>query len=88
MADTGERRLGCGIADAVETGVRTTVMPGRQITETPGTAPECAGDCRTRRADLVARRHAVYGGVPRRRFEDGGTDGYWPGADDVEERLS
>ncbi len=37
LADTGERRLGCVIADDVETGVRTTVMPGRRITKTPAT---------------------------------------------------
>ena len=39
LADTGERRLGCVIADDVETGVRTTVMPGRRIIETPATLP-------------------------------------------------
>jgi acetyltransferase-like isoleucine patch superfamily enzyme len=39
LADTCERRLGCVIADDIETGVRTTVMPGRRITETPATLP-------------------------------------------------
>ena len=39
LADTGERRLGCVIADDVETGVRTTVMPGRRIIGTPATPP-------------------------------------------------
>jgi acetyltransferase-like isoleucine patch superfamily enzyme len=39
LADTGERRLGCVIADGVETGVHTTVMPGRRITEAPATLP-------------------------------------------------
>jgi NDP-sugar pyrophosphorylase family protein len=39
LADTGERRLGCVIADDVETGVRTTVMPGRRITGTLATPP-------------------------------------------------
>ena len=39
LTDSGERRLGCVIADDIETGVRTTVMPGRRITETPATLP-------------------------------------------------
>ena len=39
LADTGERRLGCVIADDVETGVRTTVMPGRRIIGTSATPP-------------------------------------------------
>jgi acetyltransferase-like isoleucine patch superfamily enzyme len=39
LVDTDERRLGCVIADGVETGVHTTVMPGRRVTETPLTAP-------------------------------------------------
>ncbi len=39
LVDTGERRLGCVIADGVETGVHTTVMPGRRVTESTTTAP-------------------------------------------------
>jgi NDP-sugar pyrophosphorylase family protein len=35
LEDTGERRLGCVIADGTETGVHTTVMPGRRIISTP-----------------------------------------------------
>lgn len=35
LFDTGERTLGCVIADGTETGVRATVMPGRRIVETP-----------------------------------------------------
>ena len=31
LVDTGERRLGCVIADGVETSVQTTVMPGRRL---------------------------------------------------------
>ena len=37
LVDTGERRLGCVIADGVETGVHTTVMPGRRVTESTTT---------------------------------------------------
>ena len=33
LVDTGERRLGYVIADGVETGVQTTVLPGRRVTE-------------------------------------------------------
>ena len=39
LLDTGERRLGCVIADGVQTGVRTTVMPGRRIIESAFTLP-------------------------------------------------
>jgi NDP-sugar pyrophosphorylase family protein len=39
LVDTGETRLGCVIADGVQTGVRTTVMPGRRVTESATTAP-------------------------------------------------
>ena len=39
LVDTGERRLGCVIADGIETGVHTTVMPGRRVTESTTTAP-------------------------------------------------
>jgi NDP-sugar pyrophosphorylase family protein len=39
LVDTGERRLGCVIADGVETGVCTTVMPGRRVTEVTMTPP-------------------------------------------------
>jgi UDP-N-acetylglucosamine diphosphorylase / glucose-1-phosphate thymidylyltransferase / UDP-N-acetylgalactosamine diphosphorylase / glucosamine-1-phosphate N-acetyltransferase / galactosamine-1-phosphate N-acetyltransferase len=35
LADTGERRLGCVIADGTETGVHATVMPGRRVVRTP-----------------------------------------------------
>lgn len=35
LIDTGERRLGCVIADGTETGVHTTVMPGRRMVSTP-----------------------------------------------------
>lgn len=35
LVDTGERHLGCVIADGTETGVHTTVMPGRRIVATP-----------------------------------------------------
>jgi NDP-sugar pyrophosphorylase family protein len=35
LVDTGERLLGCVIADGTETGVHTTVMPGRRIVATP-----------------------------------------------------
>jgi UDP-N-acetylglucosamine diphosphorylase / glucose-1-phosphate thymidylyltransferase / UDP-N-acetylgalactosamine diphosphorylase / glucosamine-1-phosphate N-acetyltransferase / galactosamine-1-phosphate N-acetyltransferase len=38
LVDTGERRLGCVIADGVETGVHTTVMPGRRVTDSTTTA--------------------------------------------------
>lgn len=31
LVDTAEQRLGCVIADGVETSVRTTVMPGRRL---------------------------------------------------------
>jgi UDP-N-acetylglucosamine diphosphorylase / glucose-1-phosphate thymidylyltransferase / UDP-N-acetylgalactosamine diphosphorylase / glucosamine-1-phosphate N-acetyltransferase / galactosamine-1-phosphate N-acetyltransferase len=39
LEDTGERRLGCVIADGVETGVHTTVMSGRRVTESRTTPP-------------------------------------------------
>ncbi len=39
LVDTGEQRLGCVIADNVETAVRTTVMPGRRVTESSITLP-------------------------------------------------
>ena len=39
LVDTGERRLGCVIADGVETGVHTTVMPGRRVVECTTTPP-------------------------------------------------
>jgi NDP-sugar pyrophosphorylase family protein len=35
LVDTGEVTIGCVIADGTETGVRTTVMPGRRIVDTP-----------------------------------------------------
>jgi NDP-sugar pyrophosphorylase family protein len=35
LVDTGERRLGCVIADGIETGVHATVMPGRRVVRTP-----------------------------------------------------
>lgn len=35
LVDTGERHLGCVIADGTETGVHTTVMPGRRLVRTP-----------------------------------------------------
>jgi NDP-sugar pyrophosphorylase family protein len=35
LVDTGERRLGCVIADGTETGVHATVMPGRRVVRTP-----------------------------------------------------
>jgi NDP-sugar pyrophosphorylase family protein len=41
LLDTGERRLGCVIADGVQTGVRTTVMPGRRV-------PRAHSPCRIR----------------------------------------
>lgn len=34
LSDTGERHLGCVVADGTQTGVRTTVMPGRRLVET------------------------------------------------------
>jgi acetyltransferase-like isoleucine patch superfamily enzyme len=34
LVDTGERRLGCVIADGTETGVHTTIMPGRRVVST------------------------------------------------------
>lgn len=39
LVDTGERRLGCVIADGVETSVQTTVMPGRRLLHGARTAP-------------------------------------------------
>ncbi len=39
LVDTGERRLGCVIADGVETSVCTTVMPGRRLTDVAMTPP-------------------------------------------------
>ena len=39
LVDTGEQRLGCVIADNVETGVCTTVMPGRRVTDSSITLP-------------------------------------------------
>jgi UDP-N-acetylglucosamine diphosphorylase / glucose-1-phosphate thymidylyltransferase / UDP-N-acetylgalactosamine diphosphorylase / glucosamine-1-phosphate N-acetyltransferase / galactosamine-1-phosphate N-acetyltransferase len=39
LVDSGEKRLGCVIADGVQTGVCTTVMPGRRVTEIPFTLP-------------------------------------------------
>jgi UDP-N-acetylglucosamine diphosphorylase / glucose-1-phosphate thymidylyltransferase / UDP-N-acetylgalactosamine diphosphorylase / glucosamine-1-phosphate N-acetyltransferase / galactosamine-1-phosphate N-acetyltransferase len=35
LMDTGEERLGCVIADGTETGVHTTVMPGRRLVASP-----------------------------------------------------
>jgi NDP-sugar pyrophosphorylase family protein len=35
LVDTGEERLGCVIADGTETGVHTTVMPGRRVVTSP-----------------------------------------------------
>lgn len=35
LVDTGEQRLGCVIADGTETGVHTTVMPGRRLVASP-----------------------------------------------------
>ncbi len=35
LVDTGEERLGCVIADGTETGVHTTVMPGRRVVASP-----------------------------------------------------
>ena len=35
LIDTGEERLGCVIADGIETGVHTTVMPGRRLVASP-----------------------------------------------------
>jgi hypothetical protein len=35
LIDTAERTLGCVIADGTETGVHTTVMPGRRVVRTP-----------------------------------------------------
>jgi NDP-sugar pyrophosphorylase family protein len=35
LVDTGEERLGCVIADGTETGVHTTVMPGRRLVASP-----------------------------------------------------
>jgi bifunctional UDP-N-acetylglucosamine pyrophosphorylase/glucosamine-1-phosphate N-acetyltransferase len=35
LIDTGERTLGCIIADGTETGVHATIMPGRRIIATP-----------------------------------------------------
>jgi NDP-sugar pyrophosphorylase family protein len=35
LVDTGERRLGCVIADGTQTGVHATVMPGRRLVRTP-----------------------------------------------------
>jgi hypothetical protein len=35
LVDTGERHLGCVIADGTQTGVHTTVMPGRRLVRTP-----------------------------------------------------
>lgn len=34
LVNTGETTIGCVIADGTETGVRTTVMPGRRIVST------------------------------------------------------
>jgi UDP-N-acetylglucosamine diphosphorylase / glucose-1-phosphate thymidylyltransferase / UDP-N-acetylgalactosamine diphosphorylase / glucosamine-1-phosphate N-acetyltransferase / galactosamine-1-phosphate N-acetyltransferase len=39
LIDTDERRLGCVIADGVETGVHTTIMPGRRVIASSITAP-------------------------------------------------
>ncbi|MBV9795650.1 MAG: hypothetical protein JO016_17115 [Actinobacteria bacterium] len=39
LADTGEVTIGCVIADGTQTGVRTTVMPGRRIVGTPVVPP-------------------------------------------------
>jgi NDP-sugar pyrophosphorylase family protein len=38
LVDTGEERLGCVIADGTETGVHTTVMPGRRLVASPTVA--------------------------------------------------
>jgi NDP-sugar pyrophosphorylase family protein len=35
LVDTGERQLGCVVADGTESGVHTTIMPGRRIVNTP-----------------------------------------------------
>ena len=35
LIDTGQRTVGCVIADGTETGVHTTVMPGRRLVRTP-----------------------------------------------------
>ena len=40
LVDTGEERLGCVIADGTETGVHTTVMPGRRLVASPVIAPQ------------------------------------------------
>jgi NDP-sugar pyrophosphorylase family protein len=39
LTDSAERTLGCVIADGTETGVHTTVMPGRRVVRTPVLLP-------------------------------------------------
>lgn len=39
LIDTAERTLGCVIADGAETGVHTTVMPGRRVVRAPVLPP-------------------------------------------------